>query len=82
MPAYFAECLNDKMAGLGTRDRDLIRIIVSRCEIDLANIRNEYEFKYNKDLLSEVKVIGHSFSLSFSVEYTLQCNCNSIRDIT
>jgi len=54
-PAYFAECLYDKMVGLGTRDRDLIRIIVSRSEIDLADIRNEFESKYKKTLSSEVK---------------------------
>jgi len=53
--AYFAECLNDKMVGMGTRDRDLIRLIVSRSEIDLANIRNEFEFMYEKSLSTEVK---------------------------
>jgi len=54
-PAFFAECLHHTMVGLGTRDRDLIRIIVSRSEIDLANVRNEYENKYNKTLASDVK---------------------------
>ena len=47
------------MVGMGTRDRDLIRLIVSRSEIDLANIRNEFEFMYEKSLSTEVKVIGH-----------------------
>lgn len=44
------------MVGMGTRDRDLVRIIVSRCEIDLANIRNEYEYAFKKSLAADVSV--------------------------
>ena len=44
------------MKGLGTDDAALIRIIVSRCEIDFANIKFEYERIQNKPLLSAVKV--------------------------
>ena len=54
--AYWAECLHHKMEGFGTRDRDVIRITVSRCEIDLADIKVEYENKYDKTLESDVKV--------------------------
>lgn len=55
-PAYFAERLEAAMKGLGTDDDALIRIIVSRCEIDLANIKFEYERMHGKTLLSAVKV--------------------------
>lgn len=55
-PAYFAERLEAAMKGLGTDDDALIRIIVSRCEIDLANIKYEYERINGKTLLSAVKV--------------------------
>ncbi|CAG9538963.1 unnamed protein product [Cercopithifilaria johnstoni] len=53
--AYFATLLYNSMVGLGTRDNDLIRIIVTRSEIDLADVRQEFERKYNKSLESFIK---------------------------
>lgn len=44
------------MDGAGTDDTSLIRIIVSRSEIDLQTIKDEFERIYNKTLLSAVKV--------------------------
>ncbi|KAI6225294.1 Annexin [Aphelenchoides fujianensis] len=52
--AYFAELLNDSMKGLGTRDTDLIRIIVTRSEVDLGDIRNEFQKIYGKSLESAI----------------------------
>uniref|UniRef100_A0A0N5AYQ1 Annexin n=1 Tax=Syphacia muris TaxID=451379 RepID=A0A0N5AYQ1_9BILA len=54
-PAYFAEELYKAMKGFGTRDHDLIRIIVSRSEIDLALIRAEFEKMYKKTLVDYIK---------------------------
>lgn len=53
--AFFAECLNEAMKGMGTKDEDLIRLLVSRSEIDLPQIKELYKNIYGKSLYDEVK---------------------------
>lgn len=53
---FFARRLNRAMKGIGTDERTLIRIIVSRSEIDLNAIKHEYERIFNRKLFDEVKV--------------------------
>ncbi|XP_077935398.1 annexin A2 isoform X2 [Halichoerus grypus] len=49
-PLYFADRLYDSMKGKGTRDKVLIRIMVSRSEVDMLKIRSEFKRKYSKSL--------------------------------
>uniref|UniRef100_A0A0N5AB27 Annexin n=1 Tax=Syphacia muris TaxID=451379 RepID=A0A0N5AB27_9BILA len=52
---FFARELYEAMKGLGTRDNDLIRIVVSRSEVDLQDIRDEFEAVYKKPLADWIK---------------------------
>ncbi|XP_010210630.1 PREDICTED: annexin A4, partial [Tinamus guttatus] len=54
-PAYFAERLYKSMKGLGTDDNTLIRVMVSRSEIDMLDIRREFLIMYGKSLYSFIK---------------------------
>jgi annexin A7/11 len=53
---YYARRLYESMAGAGTRDRALIRIIVLRSEIDMVQIKAEFQRKYKKTLESFIRV--------------------------
>ncbi|KAK8385021.1 hypothetical protein O3P69_014531 [Scylla paramamosain] len=52
---FYAERLNQTMAGPGTDDKALIRIIVSRSEIDLADIKERYKEMYDRELADDVR---------------------------
>ena len=52
---YYAEQIMDSVKGLGTNDDKLIRIVVSRYNIDMKYIKKYFKRIYNKDLLTEVK---------------------------
>lgn len=49
-PAYFAEKFYLAMKGSGTKHKDLIRLLVSRSEIDLNEIKTHYKRLYGKSL--------------------------------
>ncbi|KAG9480187.1 annexin A5 [Eleutherodactylus coqui] len=55
VPAYFADTLYHAMKGAGTDDCTLIRVMASRSEIDLLDIRKEYRKNYGKSLLQAIK---------------------------
>ncbi|CAL8134933.1 unnamed protein product [Orchesella dallaii] len=52
---YYAEKLEESMKGLGTDDPTLIRIIVSRCELDLGIIKKVYQQTYDRSLYEAVE---------------------------
>lgn len=53
---YFADVLYNSMVGLGTRDRTLIRVVVTRAEIDMGNIKVAFINKYLKTLETTIDV--------------------------
>ena len=50
--------------GIGTKDSDLVRIVTSRCELDMVEIKEAYKTKYNDSLENMIK--GNSASSDFS----------------
>ncbi|GAU94580.1 hypothetical protein RvY_06323 [Ramazzottius varieornatus] len=47
---YFAQRLQSSMAGAGTKDIQLIRLIVTRCERDLESLKHSYKTMFNRTL--------------------------------
>jgi len=54
--AYFAKRLHESMEGFGTNDSALIRIVATRCEIDMVDIKNSFMSMYGKSLEAEIAV--------------------------
>ena len=50
----FAEKIYLSIKGLGTDEEMLSRVLVSRCELDMAEIRDIYKKKYDNDLKEDV----------------------------
>uniref|UniRef100_A0A673ZNP3 Annexin n=1 Tax=Salmo trutta TaxID=8032 RepID=A0A673ZNP3_SALTR len=55
VPAYFAETLYNSMKGAGTDDQTLIRVMVSRSEVDMLDIRADYRRLFAKSLHSAIQ---------------------------
>ncbi|XP_051205178.1 annexin D5 [Lolium perenne] len=51
---YFAKLLHKAMKGLGTSDTALIRVVVTRTEIDMQYIKAEYHKKYKRSLADAI----------------------------
>uniref|UniRef100_A0AAY4BK45 Annexin n=1 Tax=Denticeps clupeoides TaxID=299321 RepID=A0AAY4BK45_9TELE len=55
IPGYFAECLRESMRRAGTDDETLIRIMVSRSEVDMLDIRAYFKKNYGCSLYSSIQ---------------------------
>lgn len=51
---HFADLLQSAMKGLGTDEDRMIRVIISRSEIDLGAIKAAYNMKYDKPLVEAI----------------------------
>lgn len=47
---FFAEQLYKSMKGLGTDDDRLIRLVVTRSEVDMGEIKEAFKQQYNESL--------------------------------
>lgn len=54
--AYFSSRFYATIKGAGTEDRNLMRLTVSRCEVDLGNIKQRYQEIYSSSLRDDVSV--------------------------
>ncbi|XP_066520849.1 annexin A5-like isoform X2 [Hoplias malabaricus] len=70
VPAYFAECLYKSLKGAGTDDATLIRIMVSRSEIDLLDIRAAFRKSFATSLH---KIIQNDTSGDYCKALLLLC---------
>eukprot|EP00128_Syssomonas_multiformis_P015352 Colp12_sorted_trinity150504_noHs@13740 len=52
---YFAKRVHDAVAGLGTKDTQLIRVIVTRDEVNMPGIKAAYKKLYGKDMVQAIK---------------------------
>lgn len=63
---FFAKKLHDSMKGMGTNDRQLIRIVATRCEIDMGEIKRQYAAKYGESLADAIKVSNSKINKWFN----------------
>ena len=52
---YFVQRIHDSIYGWGTDDNTLTRVIVTRYEIDLPEIKEVYKHKYDADMIEDIK---------------------------
>ena len=52
---YFAKRIRDAVQGLGTNEKILTRVIVTRAEIDLPIMKQYYKQLYGKDMIKDIE---------------------------
>ena len=77
--AQFAKRIYESMKGLGTDDDTLIRVSVSRCEVDMVQIAQEFKQRYDDDLAHYVAVSYIlNLNLKLHFEFELESDINSL----
>ena len=71
---YFAERLHDAIKGLGTKDDLLIFIMATRADVDLDNIKMEYERFFKNTLAMDIEVGKFcAVMLELELKYNFLC---------
>lgn len=52
---YFADKVYNAVHGAGTKDRQLMRVLITRDEVDMPQIKECFKKKYNKDMVQYIK---------------------------
>ena len=52
---YFATRIKKAIEGFGTDDKSLIRILITRCEVDINIIKKYYKQLYQKEMVEDIK---------------------------
>ena len=52
---YFATRIKTAIEGFGTDNKTLIRILITRCEVDMNIIKKYYKQLYKKDMIEDIK---------------------------
>ena len=52
---YFATRIKKAIEGFGTDNKTLIRILITRCEVDMNIIKKYYKQLYNKEMIEDIK---------------------------
>lgn len=55
LPEFFARRIKKSMEGFGRNDDMLIRLLISRDEIDMEMVKKEYKRLYNEDMVNDIK---------------------------
>ena len=59
------------MKGLGTDDDTLCRVVVSRCEVDMVQIKEEFQRQYKQTLGMFMAVSTQELRVEFQYKYIL-----------
>ena len=57
---------------MGTDDRTLIRVVVTRCEVDMKQIKTEFQNRYNQSLEAFIRVSHYCWAFLKQIDIYAQ----------